>query len=50
MKTKETAAGAQTVSAATEKQLASMQEISSSSTYLARMAARLQELTEKFKV
>lgn len=46
----ETAAGAQTVSAATEEQLASMQEISSSSTYLARMAARLQELTEKFKV
>ena len=46
----ETAAGAQTVSAATEEQLASMQEISSSSTYLARMAARLQELTERFKV
>ncbi|MEK4435964.1 methyl-accepting chemotaxis protein [Paenibacillus sp. FSL K6-2862] len=46
----ETAAGAQTVSAATEEQLASMQEISSSSTYLARMAARLQELTDKFKV
>ncbi|WP_153978488.1 methyl-accepting chemotaxis protein [Paenibacillus xylanilyticus] len=46
----ETAAGAQTVSAATEEQLASMQEISSSSTYLARMAARLQKLTEKFKV
>ncbi|PAD32183.1 methyl-accepting chemotaxis protein [Paenibacillus sp. 7523-1] len=46
----ETAAGAQTVSAATEEQLGSMQEISSSSTYLARMAARLQELTDKFKV
>ncbi|MGF9696279.1 methyl-accepting chemotaxis protein [Paenibacillus sp. MABNR03] len=46
----ETAAGAQTVSAATEQQLASMQEISSSSTYLARMASSLQELTEKFKI
>ncbi|CAM4389129.1 methyl-accepting chemotaxis protein [Paenibacillus xylanexedens] len=47
---RETAEGAQTVSAATEQQLASMQEISSSSSYLARMASRLQELTEKFKI
>ncbi|WP_145048689.1 methyl-accepting chemotaxis protein [Paenibacillus xylanexedens] len=47
---RDTAEGAQTVSAATEQQLASMQEISSSSTYLARMASRLQELTEKFKI
>ncbi|SEL49153.1 methyl-accepting chemotaxis protein [Paenibacillus sp. OK003] len=46
----ETAEGAQTVSAATEQQLASMQEISSSASYLARMASRLQEVTEKFKV
>ncbi|WP_339783976.1 methyl-accepting chemotaxis protein [Paenibacillus sp. FSL R7-0313] len=47
---RETAEGAQTVSAATEQQLASMQEISSSSSYLARMASRLQELTERFKI
>ncbi|APO45755.1 chemotaxis protein [Paenibacillus xylanexedens] len=47
---RETAEGAQTVSAATEQQLASMQEINSFSSYLARMASRLQELTEKFKI
>ncbi|KOY15312.1 hypothetical protein [Paenibacillus xylanivorans] len=35
---------------ATEQQLASMQDIRSSTSYLARMASRLQEVTEKFEI
>lgn len=46
----ETAAGTQNVSAAAEQQLASMEEISSSSTNLTRMAGELQLLVDKFKL
>ncbi|WP_138753971.1 methyl-accepting chemotaxis protein [Paenibacillus sinopodophylli] len=45
-----TAAGAQTVSAATEEQLASMEDISSSSSHLTRMAVELQAVVDKFKL
>ncbi|ANY66634.1 chemotaxis protein [Paenibacillus sp. BIHB 4019] len=45
-----TAAGAQTVSAATQQQLASMEDISSSSSRLTRMAVDLQAIVDKFKL
>ncbi|WP_413789081.1 methyl-accepting chemotaxis protein [Bacillus kandeliae] len=44
------AANTQNISAATEQQLASMQEISASSTALANMAQELQDLVVQFKV
>ncbi|WP_203363559.1 methyl-accepting chemotaxis protein [Bacillus sp. REN10] len=44
------AANTQNISAATEEQLASMQEISASSTALANMAEELQDLVVQFKV
>lgn len=47
---KESAAEAQTVSAATEEQSASMEEIASSSQSLAKLAGALQEAVAKFKV
>ena len=47
---KENAAEAQTVSAATEEQSASMQEIASSSQSLAKLAGDLQEIIAKFRV
>lgn len=46
----ETAGNTQTISAAAEEQLASIEEIASSSTDLSRMAADLRELAGKFKV
>ncbi|WP_240675800.1 methyl-accepting chemotaxis protein [Ammoniphilus sp. CFH 90114] len=46
----ETALGTQTVSASTEEQLASMEEISSSSTFLSKMAEELQATVGRFKV
>lgn len=46
----ETAAGTQNVSAAAEEQLAYMEEISSSSASLTRMAGELQVLVDKFKL
>jgi methyl-accepting chemotaxis protein len=45
-----TAAGTQNMSAATEEQLASMEEIAASSASLSNMAEELQELVGKFKV
>lgn len=45
-----TLSGTQTVSAASEEQLASMQEISSSATMLADMAEELQEMILRFKL
>jgi methyl-accepting chemotaxis protein len=48
--TDSTAAGSQNVSAASEEQLASMEEITSSAASLAKMAEELQTLTGKFKV
>lgn len=47
---KESAAEAQTVSAATEEQSASMEQIASSSQSLAKLAGGLQEAVAKFKV
>ncbi|MBC8079404.1 MAG: chemotaxis protein, partial [Gorillibacterium sp.] len=47
---KENSEGTHTVSAATEEQLASMEEIASSSSALSDMAEELQLLTSKFKV
>ncbi|MGG6314547.1 HAMP domain-containing methyl-accepting chemotaxis protein [Paenibacillus macerans] len=46
----EAAGNTQTISAAAEEQLASVEEISSSSADLSRMAEQLQELVGKFKV
>jgi len=46
----EAASGTQHVSAATEEQLATMEEMTSSSTHLSRMAAELQENVGRFKV
>ncbi|MFC7684471.1 methyl-accepting chemotaxis protein [Ureibacillus sp. GCM10028918] len=46
----ETEAGTQTVTSATEEQLASMEEISSSSQSLANLAGDLQTLIMKFKI
>ncbi|HZG87212.1 methyl-accepting chemotaxis protein [Paenibacillus sp.] len=46
----EAAAGTQHVSAATEEQLATMEEMTASSTHLSRMAAELQENVGRFKV
>jgi methyl-accepting chemotaxis protein len=48
--TETTDANVQHVSAAAQEQLASMEEIISSSTALARMAEQLQEIVSKFKV
>lgn len=45
-----TAEGTQNVSASTEEQLATMQEISSSATFLSNMAEELQLLIDRFKV
>jgi methyl-accepting chemotaxis protein len=45
----QTSEGTQNVSAATEQQLATMQEISASSTMLSKMAEQLQSMIEKFK-
>lgn len=45
-----TASGTQNVSAATEEQLAAMQEIAASSASLSKMAEELQTLTGKFKM
>jgi methyl-accepting chemotaxis protein len=45
----QTSEGTQNVSAATEQQLATMQEISASSTMLSKMAEELQSMIEKFK-
>ncbi|MNU10840.1 Methyl-accepting chemotaxis protein McpB [compost metagenome] len=42
--------GTQNVSAATDQQLASMQEISSSSAHLTAMAGQLQTLVERFRL
>ncbi|MDR3591006.1 MAG: methyl-accepting chemotaxis protein, partial [Negativicutes bacterium] len=47
---RENAGEAQTVSAATEEQSASMQEIASSSQGLAKLAGDLQEAVSKFRV
>ncbi|SDF60953.1 methyl-accepting chemotaxis protein [Sporomusa acidovorans] len=47
---KENAMATQSVSAATEEQLASMQEIASACQLLAKIAGELQEETEKFKL
>ncbi|WP_337102898.1 methyl-accepting chemotaxis protein [Paenibacillus sp. YIM B09110] len=44
------AAGAQAVSGATREQLAAMEEISGSSSYLIRMAGELQTVVDKFKL
>ncbi|WP_308637845.1 methyl-accepting chemotaxis protein [Paenibacillus silvisoli] len=44
------AAETQNVSAASEEQLASMQEIAASATYLSKMAEELQDLVMKYKV
>lgn len=46
----ESAGNTQTISAAAEEQLASIDEIASSSAELSRMAVKLQELVGKFKV
>ncbi|MNE70376.1 Methyl-accepting chemotaxis protein McpB [compost metagenome] len=48
--TEENAAGAQTVSASTEEQLASMEEISASSLHLSKLAEDLHVLTQNFKI
>jgi methyl-accepting chemotaxis protein len=45
-----TAEGTQNTSAATEEQLATMQEISASAAYLSSMADELQAMVERFKV
>ncbi|MGC5325991.1 methyl-accepting chemotaxis protein [Brevibacillus sp. SYSU BS000544] len=44
------ASGTQNISAASEEQLASMEEITSSATALAKMAVELQDMVGKFKV
>ncbi|OXM86137.1 methyl-accepting chemotaxis protein [Paenibacillus rigui] len=48
--TQTTSAGAQNVSAATQEQLASMEEVASSSSHLARMAEDLSQLIKRFKL
>jgi methyl-accepting chemotaxis protein len=45
-----TSMNAQTVAASSEEQLASMEEVSASSAYLAKLAEELQELLNRFKV
>lgn len=45
-----TSLNAQTVAASSEEQLASMEEVSASSAYLAKLAEELQDLLNKFKV
>ena len=44
------ASSAQEISAATEEQLASMEEVSTSAKVLTHMAVELQQIIEKFKV
>jgi len=46
----ETVGGTQSISAATQEQLASMEEIASSAASLGRMAEELQALTERFRL
>ncbi|WP_438444952.1 methyl-accepting chemotaxis protein [Gorillibacterium sp. sgz5001074] len=45
-----TSMGAQTIAASSEEQLASMEEVSASSAYLAKLAEELQQMLARFKV
>lgn len=47
---KDTSMGAQTIAASSEEQLASMEEVSASSAYLAKLAEELQGMLARFKV